>query len=127
MSLREKARSVWKAAKKAWPWLKWVIAGALLIAGIKMAARVTYDRMSMVRDKVAKPAKWQRVPGNQTYVMVQDPDTGKLETVELPPGVKARTVKTVGIAKSGDAYEVEILHSPTDRRGPAVADSSMEL
>ena len=108
---------------KAWPWLKWVLVVLLLYAGI-WAAKC---KLSSLTRKVAQPLKWQRIPGSQTHVLAQNPNTGTAEAVELPMGVKARHVQHVGITKSGRGYEITTLHDVTDRARRPVSGSDLSL
>jgi len=98
--------------RKAWSWLRWV----LLAVAAFLLWRLLRVRLSHLLPWVERPIRWARIPGNGTHVVVENPATGKHETVELPAGVESKDVASVGISKASETYEVEPLHDPRDRR-----------
>ncbi len=98
---------------KAWPWLKWV----LVVVAAVVAWKILRAKLSSLLDFVSRPAKWSRIPGMETHVVALNPVTGSPETVELPAGVKARDVTAVGISEHAGGYEVEAMHTATNRHG----------
>lgn len=105
-----------KKVRAAWPWLKWTLA----VAGALVAWNILKARLSRLVGTTEAPTKWAKIPNDDNHVLAKNPTTGDMEIVELPTGVKADEVRSVGISKTGETYEVERLHTPSfgpDRSG----------
>lgn len=74
-------------------------------------------KIARVRANIGRPTKWRLIPDIETHIVAINPTTKEPETVELPDDIKASDVKTVGISDNEETYEIEILHTPVDRRG----------
>lgn len=117
------------AAVKAFVAKHWKAIGVVIIAVVvfivwrKLKARLS----SLLDGFIQSPAKWSKIPGIDSHVVAINPNTGKPETVELPQGVKAREVESIGITAQGGSYEVARLHDPIDRRIDGDTDHSLEL
>jgi hypothetical protein len=110
--IKAAARKAWGWIKRSWSWLRWVLAAVAAV----VLWRALHARISSLVDWVSKPAKWAKIPGVQTHVVALNPNTGAPETVELPAGVKASDVTSVGISEVSGGYHVEALHTARDRR-----------
>jgi hypothetical protein len=99
--------------KKHWRVFAYSVLAILALLGLRHVMR----RLSSLVDWVSpdEARQWSFVPGSDTEVIVQDPDTMQPVIVELPEGVSASTVVGVGLTSSG-RYVVEATHEPVDRR-----------
>ncbi len=121
--------------KRAWATVKrFVSKHWRLLVGVAVAVVVYFlwrkfaTRLSFFIDGlISRPAKWSKIPGVQTHVVAINPNSGDPETVELPAGVKARDVESVGISTSGGTYEIAKLHNPDDRRVDGDASHDLSI
>lgn len=109
--IKRAARATIDWLRRAWPWLRWLLA-ALLAVYVWKRLRT---KLSALVPWAKDTTEFTHIPGIETHVIAKNPDTGEPETVELPPGVKASDVAAVGITSTG-GYEVETLHVARDRR-----------
>ena len=114
-------RKAWAWVRKSWPWLRWVIGLALLGLGVSIARR----RLA-TRGGVYRKTNWQKIPGDAQHILVKDPRTGAPTTVQLPPGIVAREVRSAGIGKNG-GYTIETHHDPIDLSADGPGDPSLPL
>ena len=126
--MRQYLSKAWAAVKgfvaKHWRLLLGV---AVAVVAYLIWRRIKVRISSLLDGLISRPAKWSKIPGVETHVVAINPNTGKHETVELPMGVKARDVESVGITSAGGTYEVARLHDPVDRRGSTDTGNSLEL
>ena len=126
--MRQYLSKAWAAVKsfvaKHW---KAIVLGLLAVVALIIWRRIKVRISSLLDGLISRQAKWSKIPGVETHVVAINPNTGKPETIELPMGVKARDVESVGITSAGGTYEVARLHTPTDYHGDPTLDDGGSL